>query len=79
MQSHIASKNPALPSMFDGIGMGLGFTCAITILGAIRELLGGGTILSTGSSALVDLSTLVIHQLVYLSLHLVHSSYLLCA
>ena len=73
-----ASKNPALPSMFDGIGMGLGFTCAITILGAIRELLGGGTILSTGSSALVDLSNLVIHQLVYLSLHLVHSSYLLC-
>lgn len=51
-----ASKNPALPSMFDGIGMGLGFTCAITILGAIRELLGDGTILSTGSSALVDLS-----------------------
>ena len=51
-----ASKNPAIPSMFDGIGMGLGFTCAITILGAIRELLGGGTILSTGSSALVDLS-----------------------
>ena len=46
-----ASKNPAIPSMFDGIGMGLGFTCAITILGAIRELLGGGTILSTGSSA----------------------------
>ena len=45
-----------LVSMFDGIGMGLGFTCAITILGAIRELLGGGTILSTGSSALVDLS-----------------------
>ena len=36
--------------------MGLGFTCAITILGAIRELLGGGTILTTGSSALVDLS-----------------------
>ena len=53
-----ASKNPALPSMFDGIGMGLGFTCAITILGAIRELLGGGTILSTGSSALVDLSNM---------------------
>ena len=34
--------------------MGLGFTCAITILGAIRELIGAGTILSTGSSALVD-------------------------
>ena len=49
-----ASKNPARPSAFDGLGMGLGFTCAITILGAIRELIGAGTILSTGSSALVD-------------------------
>ena len=49
-----ASKNPAIPSAFDGLGMGLGFTCAITILGAIRELIGAGTILSTGSAALVD-------------------------
>ena len=49
-----ASKNPAIPSAFDGLGMGLGFKCAITILGAIRELIGAGTILSTGSSALVD-------------------------
>ena len=49
-----ASKNPAIPSAFDGLGMGLGFTCAITILGAIKELIGAGTILSTGSSALVD-------------------------
>lgn len=49
-----ASKNPAIPSAFDGLGMGLGFTCAITILGAIREFIGAGTILSTGSSALVD-------------------------
>ena len=49
-----ASKNPAIPSAFDGLGMGLGFTCAITILGAIRGLIGAGTILSTGSSALVD-------------------------
>ena len=49
-----ASKNPAIPSAFDGLGMGLGFTCAITILGAIRELIGAGTIFSTGSSALVD-------------------------
>lgn len=38
-----ASKNPALPSMFDGIGMGLGFTIAITILGAFREFIGAGT------------------------------------
>ena len=42
-----ASKNSVLPSAFDGLGMGLGFTCAITILGAIRELLGSGTIFST--------------------------------
>ena len=53
-----ASKNPAIPSAFDGLGMGLGFTCAITILGAVRELLGAGTILSTGSSVLVDFSTM---------------------
>ena len=53
-----ASKNKPIASLFDGIGMGLGFTCAITILGAVRELLGAGTILSTGSSALVDFSTM---------------------
>ena len=29
-------------SMFDGIGMGLGFTVALTIIGAIRELIGAG-------------------------------------
>lgn len=51
-----ASKNGPIESAFDGLGMGLGFTCAITILGAVRELLGAGTILSTGSSALVDLT-----------------------
>ena len=39
-----ASKNPVLPSIFDGIGMGLGFTVALTILGAFRELLGAGQI-----------------------------------
>lgn len=39
-----ASKNKAVPSFFDGLGMGLGFTLALTILGAFRELLGAGTI-----------------------------------
>ena len=53
-----ASKNPPIPSFFDGIGMGLGFTIAITILGAIRELIGGGTIFSDGTNALFDLSTI---------------------
>ena len=37
-----ASKNPVMLSMFDGIGMGLGFTVALTIIGAIRELIGAG-------------------------------------
>lgn len=39
-----AFKNPVLPSLGDGLGMGLGFTCAITILSAIRELIGSGTV-----------------------------------
>lgn len=39
-----ALKNPPLLSAFDGIGMGLGFTMSLTILGIIRELLGAGTV-----------------------------------
>lgn len=39
-----ASKNPVLPSLFDGIGMGLGFTVALTCIGAVREILGAGQI-----------------------------------
>ncbi len=39
-----ASKFGLIPSLFDGIGMGLGFTMALTILGAIRELIGAGSI-----------------------------------
>ncbi len=39
-----AYKNPVLPSVMDGLGMGLGFTVAITLLAAIREVLGSGTI-----------------------------------
>ena len=37
-----AAKNGPLPSFFDGLGMGLGFTIALTILGGVRELLGTG-------------------------------------
>lgn len=37
-----ASKNPVLPSIFDGIGMGLGFTVGLTCIGLVRELLGAG-------------------------------------
>ena len=39
-----AFKNPPLLSLADGLGMGLGFTFAITLLSCIRELLGSGTI-----------------------------------
>lgn len=39
-----AAKNNPLASLFDGVGMGLGFTIALTLLGAIRELLGTGKI-----------------------------------
>ena len=39
-----ASKNPILPSLFDGIGMGLGFSFALTCIGAVRELIGAGEI-----------------------------------
>ncbi len=39
-----ASKSSAVESIFDGIGMGLGFTLALTILGAIREILGSGAL-----------------------------------
>ncbi|MBP3551846.1 MAG: electron transport complex subunit E [Bacteroidaceae bacterium] len=37
-----AAKNGPVASIFDGIGMGLGFTMALTILGAVREILGTG-------------------------------------
>ena len=39
-----AAKNNPLASLFDGIGMGLGFTLGLTLLGAMRELLGTGKI-----------------------------------
>ena len=39
-----ASKNPPVLSAMDGIGMGLGFTMALTILGIIREILGNGSV-----------------------------------
>ena len=41
-----AAKNSVVSSIFDGIGMGLGFTLSLTLLGSVRELLGTGTIFS---------------------------------
>ncbi|HBG09832.1 MAG: electron transport complex subunit RsxE [Limnochordia bacterium] len=39
-----ASKNSLISSILDGLGMGLGFTWALTVLGAVRELLGSGSL-----------------------------------
>jgi electron transport complex protein RnfE len=39
-----AAKHTAIPSAFDGLGMGLGFTLGLTLLGAVRELLGTGKV-----------------------------------
>ena len=39
-----ASKNGPVASIFDGIGMGLGFTIALTVIGLIREFIGAGTL-----------------------------------
>lgn len=38
-----ASKNQVLPSIFDGIGMGIGFTVGLTTIGIVREFLGSGS------------------------------------
>ncbi|MCI5899331.1 MAG: electron transport complex subunit E [Firmicutes bacterium] len=39
-----ASLNPVIPSFFDGVGMGLGFTIGLTSIGIVRELIGAGTV-----------------------------------
>lgn len=41
-----AAKNKVIPSILDGLGMGIGFTATLTVMGIIRELLGAGTIFS---------------------------------
>lgn len=40
-----ASKNKPIPSMVDGLGMGLGFTLALILIASVREILGAGTFL----------------------------------
>ncbi|PKP17694.1 MAG: electron transport complex subunit RsxE, partial [Bacteroidetes bacterium HGW-Bacteroidetes-22] len=39
-----AQKNKVFPALLDGLGMGLGFTLAITLLASVRELLGNGSV-----------------------------------
>ena len=43
-----ASKNPVLASAIDGLGMGIGFTAALFLMGSVREIFGAGTFLGTG-------------------------------
>ena len=43
-----AAKNKPVASLFDGLVIGLGFTCALTLLGMVRELLGAGSIFGIG-------------------------------
>lgn len=42
-----ASRHSVIDSAFDGIGIGLGFTVALTLLGAVREILGTGCVFGT--------------------------------
>lgn len=42
-----ANKNPVIASAVDGLGMGIGFTAALFLMGAVREVLGAGTFLDT--------------------------------
>jgi electron transport complex protein RnfE len=44
-----ASKEPVLPSLLDGLFMGLGFTLALTAIGAVREIVGSGTLFADAS------------------------------
>jgi electron transport complex protein RnfE len=44
-----ASKEPVLPSLVDGIAMGVGFTIALTAIGAVREIFGSGTLFADAS------------------------------
>ena len=52
-----ASKNPVLPSLFDGLGMGLGFTFGLTCIGIVRELIGAGAIFGVQILPLADSAT----------------------
>lgn len=47
-----AGKNTVLPSTADGLGMGIGFTLALASLGAVRELIGAGTLTVWGGTPL---------------------------
>ncbi len=49
-----ASRNRVLPAVFDGLMMGLGFTMVLVLLGAVREMLGSGTLFANAALLLGD-------------------------
>lgn len=55
-----ASKNKVIPSIFDGLGMGLGFTFALFIIGSVREILGAGTWFSMKIPALHPMTLFIL-------------------
>ena len=63
-----ASKNPVLPSIFDGLGMGLGFTVGLVAIGLVREILGSGKAFGAQIIPVAD----AIPRSLSLSLHLEH-------
>ena len=67
-----AMKNSPVVSAFDGAGMGLGFTFALVCIGAVREILGAGSIFG------VTIMPASYQPISILSWHLVHSLYLAC-
>lgn len=68
-----ASKNNVLLSAVDGLGMGLGFTCALTIIGSIREILGNGSFfgISLFGSGFQPVSIMVLPPGAFLTLGLI--------
>lgn len=55
-----AYSNPPIPSLFDGIGMGLGFTVALTLIGAVREVLGAAKIFGIAIPGMVPIGIFVL-------------------
>ncbi|MDR3411348.1 MAG: electron transport complex subunit E [Formivibrio sp.] len=62
-----AAKEPVLPSFLDGAFMGLGFTLALTLIGAVREIIGSGTLFA-------DASLLLGPSFKFMELHLLPGS-----
>ena len=68
-----ASKNNVLSSIVDGLGMGLGFTCALTIIGSVREILGAGSFfgISLFGSGFQPVSIMILPPGAFLTLGLI--------